>query len=156
MPGLGGIGVGARRKFAILDELVQLLQGQVDAGGGKAPLAQTGSPSGTSVAAGGNIAPAITFTPLRTGRVRLRAFATMQTGDGATTPVLKQNGTVVFSFAQASSAVQLACPADFVVAGLPLNTAVTFAFTTTAGDLSVTLGHGSTGSGSAFSVEEID
>jgi hypothetical protein len=114
--------------------------------------------AGSTVAAGAAISPNVTFTPQSSGNATVRAWASFAAlSAGTITPVVKQGATTIAAAAQYTGAaganpdnVQITLD----VTGLTPGTAYTFAFDTTAGDATATLGHGSTGAAAGLSVTE--
>lgn len=115
--------------------------------------------AGATVAAAAAICPAIVFTPVASGRVRVKAWASLAPlAAGTFTPLLKQGTTVLAAPGQVTGAASQSpytTIVDFEVDGLTPLTAYTFSFVSTAGDATVTLGHGSTGVAASFTVEEL-
>jgi hypothetical protein len=114
--------------------------------------------AGATVAAGAAISPNVVFTPKSSGNVRIFAWASfVALASGTCTPLLKQGATTLAAPAQLTGAASQG-PYDpsleLEVTGLVVGTPVTFSWVTTAGDATVTLGHGSTGSASGLAVTE--
>jgi len=112
--------------------------------------------AGQTVAAGAAISAAVTYTPTFSGKLNVWAWASFQAlGAGIVTPVLKQGSTAICAPApSAGTGGPLNYYVEFETAALPLGTAVTFNWTTTAGDATVTLGNGATGIAARLQVEE--
>lgn len=115
--------------------------------------------AGATVAAGAAIAPAISFTPSFSGKLLIRAWASIQgLTSGTFTPILKVGTTTVAAPAQYTGE-STTFPRDVFIEvevdGNTVGSAETISFVTTAGDATVTLGHGSTGAGAGMSVTEV-
>lgn len=123
--------------------------------------AATTAAAGATVAAGAAICAAVAFTPTFSGKLLVRAYVSIQALAAATTftPILVQAATTVVAPAQYLGAVANTIPGNFYleyeVDGLTVGTPVTFHFTSTAGDATVTLGNGSTGIAARLMVQEL-
>ena len=112
--------------------------------------------AGATVAAAAAIVPAIAFVPVFSGKLLIRAWASFAAlGAGVVTPVLSQGATAIAAPAVSSgTGGPLNYYAEAEVTGLTLNASVTFNWTTTAGDATVTLGHGATGIAASMEILE--
>lgn len=128
-------------------ELYSILQNRV----------QETSADGTTITAGNPIVPNVSFTAVKTGKVRVSAWLTSNApgSSGTYRPTLSvhQGMTTVTAAAMGALTTGGACVFEFD--GLAVGTVATFAFGTTAGDASVTLGTGSLGFGAGMLVEEL-
>lgn len=111
--------------------------------------------AGAVVAAAGNITGTITITMLQPGSCKVRAgLSYVPPGSGTTYAIVQysKNGgglVTVLAFANLVSGML-----ETSVTGLVTGDQMVFHFTTTAGDASITLGHGSTGSAASLSASE--
>lgn len=115
--------------------------------------------AGTTVAAAAAICPAISFTPVGSGKVRIKAWASLAAlAAGTFTPLIQQGSTTLAApgkLTGAAGQTPYNLAVDFELDGLTPLTAYTFNFVTTAGDATVTLGAGVAGVAAQFSVEEL-
>lgn len=119
--------------------------------------------AGNTVAAAAAIAPAVTVTPKYSGKLRIRGTCSVQNfAAGTFRPIVTRTPTgggavTVYSHATYTGSAT-SFPRDVVfeveITGLPLGTAQTFAFVSTAGDAQVTLG-GTGGNSAHLVVEEV-
>lgn len=119
----------------------------------------TTSVAGATVAAAAAIAPNNTFTPVSTGKARVRAWVNLAAlAAGTFRALVKQGATTIGALAAvtgAASQAPFSGYVEFEVTGLALYTPVTFSFVSTAGDATVTLGAGATGPAAGLSVQEL-
>lgn len=119
----------------------------------------TTSVAGATVAAAAAIAPNNTFTPVSTGKARVRAWVNLAAlAAGTFRALVKQGATTIGALAAvtgAASQAPFSGYVEFEVTGLALYTPVTFSFVSTAGDATVALGAGATGPAAGLSVQEL-
>ena len=115
--------------------------------------------AGATVVAAAAIVTALTFTPVSTGKVRVRCYAALAPlGAGTFTPIVKQGATTIIAPGQQTGAASQSpnnVSGETVVTGLALYTPVVFSFVTTAGDATVTLGNGAAGAAAGLFLEEV-
>jgi hypothetical protein len=115
--------------------------------------------AGATVAAAAAIVTALTFTPVATGKVRVRCYAALAPlGAGTFTPIVKQGATTIIAPGQLTGAASQSpnnVAGETVVTGLTLYAPVVFSFVSTAGDATVTLGHGAAGAAAGLFLEEL-
>lgn len=115
--------------------------------------------AGQTVAAAAAIVPNISFTPKSSGKILIRAWASVQGfAAGTFTPVVKNGSTVIAAPAQyTGAATNFPCNVmvEIEVDGLTVGTAVTLSFVSTAGDATVTLGNSNVGIGAQMTVVEV-
>jgi hypothetical protein len=119
--------------------------------------AQSLAAAGSVVAAGGNIVPALTFTPIKTGKVRVSGYVSFPAPAVSGTAKFGLNVRVGLVITQYWSGAPTIGGGAFEmeIDGLAVGTPATFNFVTTAGDSSITLGTGVTGDAASLLVQEL-
>lgn len=148
---------GTRKKQGQASELIDAMMLAAAAMGATASnRVRTTGAAGATVAAAAAICTAVTFTPQFSGKLLVRAWASFAAlGAGVVTPIVQQGSTTVLAFAQSSgTGGPINFHGEVELTGLTLGTPVTINFVTTAGDATVTLGHGATGIAAALEVTE--